>query len=321
MTEIESADVSPLSNSLHGVAKSFERLDPKFSSTLFSFFTIDEKLRGRLEALGSMTISGAGHPCSAFVAQIKDRKFQRWDTILYGGVPVVSETKFRELEIKGAASYLVFCSPCVNEDGVSNENVAKHRITVFVGMVVAFLGKAATLSFLGDEIVTATEGKTTITSNAIRMPMPEDGASFNKSAILREVLDAISTLPVTEREPFLYAWEIFGRATQEDDETYRFTLYWIALEVVGKTKGDGLATKLANAYGMKKEFAYSKLEFRRVYDLRHNIVHKGGQANLDGRMERLLQSYFLELMRARLGLKCERLCEALIGALPEDRSG
>lgn len=117
-----------------------------------------------------------------------------------------------------------------------------------------------------------------------------------------------------KREAVQFACEVLGRAVHQDDETFRFTLYWVALELISHSKGDGVAVKLGNAYGTNKTFASRSLEFDSIYKLRHAVVHKGKRAVLDARMERVMQCCFVDLLRARLDLPCKRLSEGYVVA-------
>jgi len=105
----------------------------------------------------------------------------------------------------------------------------------------------------------------------------------------------------------LFALNLFGRAVQERDEAFRFSLYWIALEVISVTKGHGVAAKLGNAYSRHPQYALEELEFRAAHNYRQALFHKGIMQSFTARLERLMQCYFYDLLRARLNLPCKSL--------------
>ena len=41
----------------------------------------------------------------------------------------------------------------------------------------------------------------------------------------------------------------------EADESFRFTLYWLALEIIAGGKADAIAARLGQAYSASKAFA------------------------------------------------------------------
>lgn len=206
------------------------------------------------------------------------------------------------------AMYLVVGAPCIGKDPAP----ARRAIAIVIGLLVAFLGRAVTLTSIGEHTIDAKSGSVSVNATVPRTTEIEDGASFRDGAILAEVLQAINSAAPEPTAKAMFAAEIFGRATQEQDETFRFFLYWVSLEVLTNTTSDGVATKLARAYGKSKNYAYDDLLFRRASELRHSIAHKGGTAALAARMERLIQCYFLDLLRAELKLSCMRLTQGLL---------
>ena len=217
--------------------------------------------------------------------------------------------------------YVVICAPRIHKpEGERSDEAAQNSIALAAGMVVALVGRASFLTYLGDYIVDADTMQQSYYAPIVRSPQLEDGASLSDGAIVSEILPAMGALPEEKRNEIAYCWSIFGRAVKERDETFRFTLYWIALEVAADTKGDGLAAKLGNAYGKSKKFAYDELGFRPIYNMRHDVVHKGARVSLRADMERIMQCCFLELLRARLGLPCKKIVAGLVDHLDEMRS-
>jgi hypothetical protein len=129
----------------------------------------------------------------------------------------------------------------------------------------------------------------------------------------KQTTGIIADLSEDARGKLLFVLNIFGRAVQERDEAFRFSLYWIALEVVTGTQGNGIAARLGNVYSRGREYAFNELEFRAAYDYRNALFHKGVMQSFSARLERLMQCYFYDFLRDRLNFSCKSLA---LNAMP-----
>jgi hypothetical protein len=78
------------------------------------------------------------------------------------------------------------------------------------------------------------------------------------------------------RERLKRACSFFNSAMNQKDEAFRFSSYWIALEIIARGKSDAIRSRLAAAYGERnKAFADDKLYFKEIERLRHDLLHKG----------------------------------------------
>jgi len=198
--------------------------------------------------------------------------------------------------------YIIFYAPCISHTMKHDPLMARRAINVTLGLITAIAGKNTFLDHLGDQIIIPASNQVSHYSDMFKIPLDDDFLYFEQAEPLQEILEHINTMPEDQRGRVLYIVEMFGRAVRQREPEFQFSLYWIALELVAQTKGDGLAAKLANTYSKPKMFAYDTLEFRAVYDARHNYFHKGFRPSLSSRQERLVQCYFLDLLRARLHL-------------------
>lgn len=105
-----------------------------------------------------------------------------------------------------------------------------------------------------------------------------------------------------------------GRAVTEVDEVFGFITSWVALEVLAKGKGAEITGHLAHAYGADVKTTRQDLELGRANRLRDLILHKGRRPAIGSRTFRLMQSYFIDLLRFRLGLSCMRATSSAIAA-------
>jgi hypothetical protein len=306
------------------MAAEFAALDAQYQSTVFSFFTIDQRVVPAIEGKENVFIgiNPKSHPYGIYIVEVHEARLPALDQIMHGGIPTIRvQARMRQIELP-AATYLMIASPRIHESADrTNGFIAENTIRIVCGYLVAFLGRGTILTHVGNETVDADAKKSSFESPVLRLPQPEDNTCLPKLEELGDALKAMEYAPEGERDEMLYAWSVFGRAVREDDETFRFTLYWIALEVVAQTIGQGVIDKLAAAYGDNRNFAFDTLEMRAPYDLRIAVVHKGKLVSLEPRMERLMQLYFVELLRERLRMPCVKLAQRWITDVDKSKSG
>lgn len=300
---------------LHQIARRFSEMDSRFQTTLVSFYTIDS---AQLEAFHKLVsnLSYRAHPCGMGVCQVPEHDLAHVDQFLMGGSAGPNVQAFLGKRRIPAGDYLFIASPCIVDGSSSNEGIARDRMAMDLGLVVATLGRAAAQMWAFDLYIAATTGNQSCTGNPIRAPQPADCAKLVNGKIMSDGLSAMQSASPNLRNEMMYAWTLLGRAVREEDETFRFILHWIALEVMANTHGDGVAAKVANAYGKPKSFALNDLECRTIIDLRNRLVHKGESVLLDARTERLLQGLFIDVWRARLKLDCAGVTMAMLRCIP-----
>jgi hypothetical protein len=89
----------------------------------------------------------------------------------------------------------------------------------------------------------------------------------------------------------------------QNDEAFRFSAYWIALEILVAGKSDTIRSTLAKAYNQdKKSFSDTKLYFKEIETIRHYLMHKGIFGVMQSYHERLLQLYFWDIVMYQIGL-------------------
>ncbi|UPJ57932.1 hypothetical protein [Bradyrhizobium sp. 192] len=298
------------------VAKRYAAKDPRFQATLFSYYSVDPSFKDDLAKLFSGLSVGrkSWHPFGFVIADMKNREVLHLDHRVIAVHPGLNLFADQRKFALPDACYMVLFSPCVAREGFNDYFLAMRTRDVVLGLLASLAGRTICLDHISDQVLVAATLEETSVSNAFRVPHPYEFVAFNDPAILSETLDAILALPEEARDSILFAQNVFGRAVQERDEWFRFSLYWISLEMIAQTKGDGVAAKIGNAYGQNKTYAYDDLEFRSVYERRHALFHKGSFSSFDSRSERLIQLYFFELLRLRLHLPCKRLAEAAISA-------
>lgn len=304
------AAINPKDDAFFVRAQAFAEKDERYQATLFSFYTVDplalEMLSAALPRIKSSTKNW--HPIGIMTAEIEKREILRTDQyitgILDGTLQLNPDT--RKI-ILPHAHYLILFSPCVTHDAFNDPFPAKRTIDITLGILTSLLGRMLFLDHVADQILIPADVQESHFGKRFRLPHQDDFVHFKLFDAITETFEAINSLTEDRKGKVLYCLDIFGRAVQERDQWLQFSLYWIALEVLTGTKGDGIAAKLGNTYGQKKSFAYDTLEFRSIYNQRHDLFHKGIMQPLSSRQERLLQCCFMDLLRSHLGLQCHEL--------------
>lgn len=92
----------------------------------------------------------------------------------------------------------------------------------------------------------------------------------------------------------------------------RFSLYWIALEILAGP-GDAIRITLAKAYGAKKKaFADDQLRFEELAQMRNDLMHHGHFSSFADWQERLMQLLFWDIVIHQMNLPHRGLARALV---------
>jgi len=207
---------------LLSMAKRFAGRDERYTATLFSFYSVEETLIPVLaKGLPSLrTEKKSWHPFGFAVAHMKDHAVLKSEIFITGASPTLSMfTEQRKFEMPDI-SYLVGFSPCIKQ----NPYPAKQAIGIMLGLMSAVLGRAAFLDHITDQILRPFEPQESTFSRVFRVPHPDDFVHFMDDGLLNDVTTAIADLSEEARGRLLFALNIFGRAVQERDETFRFSL-------------------------------------------------------------------------------------------------
>ena len=196
-------------------------------------------------------------------------------------------------------------------DGAETNNLRAFGALSLIRSVLSLhFGKLATFSRFCDFNFDS-EGVVSIPGKAFRMPLFADFISFADASISNEVLSALATCRIDFRTKFQQACSMINSALDQDNEAFRFSAYWLALEIIGGKSG-ALKSKLAQAYGAKIPFVENFLRFKEIAQMRHDLMHDGKFGFFYSYQERLLQTYFWDIARYQLKLQCRGLSKALV---------
>ncbi|MGQ0683499.1 hypothetical protein [Bradyrhizobium sp.] len=156
------------------------------------------------------------------------------------------------------------------------------------------------------------KGVVSLSGEAFRMPLFSDNFKFVDLRLAKELSERLAKQLADYRKRLQRACNFFDMALDQVDEAFRFSSYWIALEIIVGGKSDAIRSKLAAAYGQKdKSFIDEKLRFREINQKRHDLMHKGEFAGFAAYQERLMQLYFWDIVIHQIGLRSRHLALSL----------
>lgn len=125
------------------------------------------------------------------------------------------------------------------------------------------------------------------------MPQVADCRAILDAEAYNELVNRIGIQTDLLRSQLTLACRFIANAIDEHQEYKRFFDYWTA------------------AYGENIVFVDQSLSFKQVANLRHELIHRGYFIRLEPEIERIMQGYFIDLIRFRIGLPCLRLTQRL----------
>jgi hypothetical protein len=218
-------------------------------------------------------------------------------------------------------NYLALISPAERHASGASYAKALESISFLKTYLALPFGKLSTYNWVADFDFDE-NGLLSLAGPTIRMPMFGDLFQVLDPVLMVEVSDRLALQQEGYRTRLQRACKFFDMALGQEDEAFRFSSYWIALEIIVGGKSDAIRTKLAASYGQRnKAFADEKLLFKEIEGLRHELFHKGRFPILRSYQERLLQLYFWDLVIEQIGLKSRGLTLKLMesGVVEEEK--
>jgi hypothetical protein len=286
---------NPSFSYFHGKLYSFVVPDPEL------FITFTSALRIRTAAFPN------SHPATLIVGKLANCiPLQTQETMAVEGGQLKIFTVIRDTKLPDC-DYLAIISPAEKTDtGVSYAS-AFGSINFLRSLMAACFGKLPFYKWVADfdfDIM----GQVATSSGFMRLPLYGDVFKIIDAALVNEIAERLSNQTPDYRSRLQHASNFFDLALDQKDEAFRFSSYWIALEIVVGGKSGAIRSKLAAAYGERhKAFADDVLFFTEIEGIRHNLIHGGKFATLKSYQERLLQLYFWDIVIYQIGLKCRGL--------------
>ncbi|WP_164602072.1 HEPN domain-containing protein [Rhodopseudomonas sp. BR0M22] len=208
--------------------------------------------------------------------------------------------------------YLAIVAPVSRNDGETNYFSSFQAISFLRSLIALSLGKLPFYAWIADFDFDI-EGVVSLTSEAVRVPLYGDFFKIFDASLVNEILGRLVRQQLPYRIRFQRACDFFDMALSQRNEAFRFSSYWIALEIIVGGKNDAIRTSLSKAYGnSNKKFADDYLLFGEISGMRNSLIHHGEFGVLKSYQERLLQLYFWDIVRHQVGLNCRQLARELV---------
>jgi hypothetical protein len=303
--------------SLKDLAISLAGPDQKFNffhAQIFSFIPPSQEQVERFLREITLPADAAPnrHPASIFIGDFST-------LIKHGGTHVLATNKgnltayyeFHDRKLP-ECQYLAIVSPAHKKDDSTNYSQAYETINFVRAFIAAFFGK-----LLFYERIAAfdfdLEGKIAFSTEYFRMPLYADFAKIIDSNLASNIVARLTQQQNDFRQKFQIACNFLSGAINQKDEAFRFSSYWIALEVLARGTSGAIRAQLAKAYAnAPSSFINVDLRFDEIAGIRHNLLHKGQFTTLKSYQERLLQLYFWDIAIHQINLAPQRLTQSLV---------
>ena len=217
-------------------------------------------------------------------------------------------------------NYLAIISPAEKSGNATAYGLAFESINFIRSLISSSFGNLPFYSWIADFDFDAT-GQVSLPSKALRMPLYADLARIINLSSTNEVCARLANQLPPLRQRVQRACNFYCMAIDQDNSAFRFSSYWIALEILVGGKSDAIRTMLSKAYGhTNKIFADEQLFYREIEQVRHDLMHKGHFGGLPSYHERLLQAYFWDIVSYQIGLKTDfAMALTKSGAVEEEK--
>jgi hypothetical protein len=206
--------------------------------------------------------------------------------------------------------YLALMSPAEKTVNGTNYLPAYEAIDFMKSLLTLSFGTLATYTYVADFEFDA-KGKTNFVTESFRPPALADFQQFLDINLFEEIAGRLANQLPALRSRIQKACSFLSYAIDQKDESFKFSSYWIALEVLVGGRAQAIKAELAQIYKKGLQFVDADLRFKEINNLRNNLLHHGEFEILTSYQERLLQLYFWDICIFQIGLRCRFLAEQL----------
>jgi len=226
-----------------------------------------------------------------------------------GKLVVLYEVADRKLP---SCPYFSIITPAQKTDKSTGYAEAYQTISFVRAFLMLHFGKLLFYEWVADFDFDL-EGKVSLASEVFRMPLYADMLKILDPKLAIEILQRLGVQQPHFRAQFQRACNFVSAALNQKDEAFRFSSYWIALEVLAQGTSGAIRARLSQAYGgAAKSFIDNDLRFSEIAATRHNLLHHGVFDILKSYHERLLQLYFWDIAIHRMNLAPKGLARSLV---------
>jgi hypothetical protein len=252
------------------------------------------------------------HPASILVGDFSTLIKQEAIQVLAapnGHFTIFNEVRDRKLP---TCLYFAIIAPAHRADGTTSYAEACHTINFIRSFLTLYFGKLLFYDWVADFDFDL-EGKLSFSGGFVRLPLYADLFKIVHPTLANAIIDRLSKQQSPFREQFQTACNFLSNALNQKDEAFRFSSYWIALEVISRGRSAAIRSRLAHAYGKPEKFFVDEgLRFSEISKIRHYLLHKGQFKTLKSYQERLLQLYFWDIVLDEINLPPGGLSYALV---------
>jgi hypothetical protein len=317
---------APENFNLSQLASEFLRIDDAFNYSYGKIFSIvTPSVEQLVEFLQNLKLTRASVP-NNYPVDIVVGDFSKLVDVQAEFVPWTKEGKLnlqytlskRQLP---SCMYLAIISVAPKKDKSTNYAGAIEAISFVRTLLSLHFGKLVSYTWIAD-FEFDSKGKVSFPGEVIRRPLYADLARIIDVQLANEIMARLAHQQSDFRHRFHKACNFVSNALNQKDEAFRFSSYWIALEVLVGGKSGAIKSKLTQAYGKRRTaFADIDLCFKEIEKVRNNLIHHGTFTTLLSYHERLLQLYFWDIVIHQIGLTCRELSRSLVltGLIEEER--
>ena len=301
MSELEPVTLADIASQFAAVNADFRY----FHGKLFSFIPPEQQKFADLVAALSLKRGAFSnfHPATIIVGRLANLiEFKSTQVMAVEEGQLRLFSRFAKADLPDC-NYLAMISPIEKASTGFVYALGFESINFLRSLVSLAFGKLPFYTWVADFDFDE-KGVVSLPGELIRMPVFADLFKVLDTALLVEIFERLATQQADYRKRLQRACDFFDMALDQKDEAFRFSSYWIALEIIVGGTSDAIRSKLSASYGQRnKAFANEKLLFKEIEQMRHDLIHKGDFKKFESYHERLLHLYFWDIVIHQIGLR------------------
>jgi hypothetical protein len=308
--------IGPQIMTTNDIAGWFIKIDPQytyFHGKLFSFVMPRPQLYSEFAAKIRMTREAFPDKHSIFLA-IGD--FSEMIKVESRFVPCIDDGILKLMYFISdgrlpKCAYLCVISPAAKEGASTNYSQATRSINFVKSLLSLHFSSLCTYTLVADFDFDV-NGKIALSTEFFRMPLAGSMFAVVDPELANTIMERLALQLPEYRQRVFRACDFVSDAMNLPRESLRFSLYWIALEILAG-KSDAIRAKLAAAYGgQSKKFVDEAIKFKQIAGMRVDLMHHGRFVRFHDWQERLMQLYLWDIVIHDMNLPARGLAQAFV---------
>jgi hypothetical protein len=212
-----------------------------------------------------------------------------------------------------ATNYILVTTP-IRGVGDQAYRGASEKMDSFVGILRLLGGNNLLRQLVREGKVDVASGNIATPTSIVPVPSASEGpfTTVETWEQLKEIANSVSGSSNSKKGRIELSTQLVELAFLAEAR-FKFFSYWVALEVAADTHSTGkIATLLTKAYERSRGYILNDLGFESLKATRTAVFHNGEHYEMPSDVERYVQLLFLDVMRAKLGLKCREYMAAAV---------